>query len=76
VDCIQLFVFRIRAVCDSDVNEYLVVHAVLIMWVFMCYNNVMVSLRGPYTCLLFRKFNAYDNWGLFSFVYLISYLYL
>jgi hypothetical protein len=42
----------------------------------MCYYNVMVSLRGPYTCLLFRKFNACDNWGLLSFVYLISYLYI
>ena len=30
----------------------------------------MLSLIGPYSCLLFKMFNANDDWGLLCFMYL------
>ena len=43
---------------------------------FMCFSKVMVSLTGPYLCLLFTMCNAYADWGLLCFMYLKCSLYL
>ena len=43
---------------------------------FMCFSKVMVSLIGPHSCLLFKMCNAYADWGLLCFLYLICSLYL
>ena len=35
----------------------------------MCSSKVIVSSIVPYSCLLFRIYSAYDDFGLFCFMY-------
>ena len=32
------------------------------------FDKVMVSLIRPYSCILFKMCNAYDDWGLLCFM--------
>ena len=42
----------------------------------VCFSRVMVSLIGPYSCLLFGMCNAYADWGSLCFMYLMYAWYL
>jgi hypothetical protein len=35
------------------------------------FNEVVVSLKGPHSCLLFRMCSAYADWGSFCLMYLM-----
>jgi hypothetical protein len=40
------------------------------------FSKIIVSLIGPYSCLLFKMCNAYADWGSLCFMYLICSWYL
>jgi len=40
------------------------------------FSRIMVSLIGPYSCLLFRMCIAYADWGLLCLIYLMRSWYL
>ena len=57
--------------CSNGINNVVLV-------LLMCFSKIMVSLIGPYSCLLFKMCDVYADWGVVVFyvsdMFLISLL--